>query len=61
MGTFLRKNSPIELVVKKRPKIAAAAPQVAIVGALKHRIVRIIEKYYTTGKPGRLFNPGFVT
>ena len=61
MGTFLRKNSPIELVVKNRPKTPAAAPQVARVGALKHRKVRIIEKYYTTRKLGRRFKPDFVT
>ena len=44
MGTFLRKNSPIELAVKKRPKIPAAAPQDTSVGRLKHRTVRIIKR-----------------
>ena len=48
MGTFLRKNSPIELVVKKRPKIPAAAPQVASVGALKHRKILYYKKIRET-------------
>ena len=62
MGTFLRKNSPIELAVKKRPKIPAAAPQLTSVGRLKHRTVRIIKRIlYSRGKPGRLSNPGYVS